>query len=84
MKAEADAKSMNAMLNALGAVVRAIVATLPPEQQRVFLVRLLDAADSAEAVEDDLLNAMIQDLVTVGQTEQRPPGRDAAGPAPTR
>lgn len=72
MKIEADAKTMTALHEALGAVVRATVATLPPAQQKVFLTRLSDSADSAELAQDDLLILLLNDLVEIGISERRP------------
>lgn len=71
MKIEANAVTVTALFQALGAVVRALVATLPPDRQKVFLVRLMDAGDSAEAAKDDTLLALINLLGEIGQTEQR-------------
>jgi hypothetical protein len=78
MNIEPNQRTMAALFQALGAVVRSVVATLPPAQQRVFLVRLMDAADSAEAAKDDTLLALLNALTEIGQSEQRP-GSDGAG-----
>ena len=72
MKIEADAKTITALHSALGAVVRSLVATLPPAQQKVFLTRLSDASDSAEQAGDDLLLLLLNDIVEIGISEQRP------------
>lgn len=77
MKFEVDARSLNTMHAAMGAIVKSLVATLPPAQQKVFLLKLHDCAESAEATNDDLLMELLLGLVEVGQSEQRPPRSDA-------
>ena len=72
MKMEADAESMNTMVDAMGAIVRSLVATLPPPQQKVFLLRMVDAVESAEKKNDDKLMQLLQTLIQIGQSEQRP------------
>jgi DNA-directed RNA polymerase specialized sigma24 family protein len=72
MKLEPDASSMNTLVDAMGAIVRSLVATLPPPQQKVFLLRMIDAVESAEAKNDDKLMALLETLIQAGQGEQRP------------
>lgn len=71
-KVGVDAETINTLVDAMGAIVRAIVATLPAPQQKVFLLRLLDVNESAEATGDAKLQMLIQTLVAAGQGEQRP------------
>lgn len=67
-----DAATINTLVDAIGAVVRAQVAVLSPTQQKVFLTRLMDAADSAEKQDNKKLESLILSLAAAGQTEQRP------------
>lgn len=78
MKIAANERTMTAMFQALGAVVRSLVATLPPPQQKVFLLRLVDASETAQVEQDDTLMALINSLLEIGQSEQRPPGSGAS------
>lgn len=75
MNIEPDAKTLNAIVDAMGAIVKSLVATLPPPQQQVFLTKLMDCAESAERKEDDLLNSLLLTLVEAGALERRPPTR---------
>lgn len=72
MKKEMNATTLNAMVDAMGAIVRALVATLPPAQQKVFLLRMVDASESADASNDLMLMELINDLIEIGRSEQRP------------
>ncbi|MBP8225092.1 MAG: hypothetical protein KAX59_02980 [Acidovorax sp.] len=72
MKNEVNATTLNAMVDAMGSIVRALVATLPPAQQKVFLLRMVDASESALAKNDLLLMELINDLLEIGRSEQRP------------
>ena len=75
MKIEPSAQTLNAMVDAMGAIVKSLVATLPPAQQKVFLTKMLDCVESAEHKEDDVLNSLLQTLLEAGVQEQRPPSR---------
>ena len=72
MKIEADAKTMTSFVAAMGAVVQAMIATLPPAQQKVFLLKLMENAESAESKNDMLLMQLINALMQAGQMHQRP------------
>lgn len=72
MHIEPNERTMTALFQALGAVVRCVVATLPPPQQKVFLLRLVDASESAEADKDDTLMTLLNLLLEIGHSEQRP------------
>lgn len=73
MKIEPSAQTLNAMVDAMGAIVKSLVATLPPAQQKVFLTKMLDCVESAEHKEDDVLNSLLQTLLEAGVQERRPP-----------
>ncbi len=73
MNIDPDAKTLNAMVDAMGALVKSLVATLPPTQQQVFLTKLMDCVESAERKGDDLLNSLLQTLLEAGASERRPP-----------
>ena len=75
MNLEPDAKTLNAMVDAMGAIVKSLVATLPPAQQQVFLTKLMDCVETAERAQDDALNSLLQTLLEAGATERRPPHR---------
>lgn len=72
MKLEVNASTLNTLVDAMGAIVRAIVATLPPAQQKVFLLRMVDASESADVAKDLVLMELLNDLIEIGQSEQRP------------
>lgn len=72
MTIEPNAQTLNAMVDAMGAIVKSLVATMPPAQQAVFLTKMMDCVEVAERAEDDLLNSLLQTLVQAGVTEQRP------------
>lgn len=78
MKIEPNTQTMNALVDAMGAIVKSLVATLPPAQQEVFLLKMVDCVESAERKEDDLLNSLLQTLVEAGVTEKRPKPRSGA------
>lgn len=78
MNIEPNAKTLNTMVDAMGTIVKSLVATLPPAQQEVFLLKMMDCVESAERKEDDLLNSLLQTLVEAGVTEQRPKPRSGA------
>ncbi len=75
MNLEPNAKTMNTLVDAMGAIVKSLVATMPPAQQEVFLLKMMDCAESAERTEDDALNALLQTLMAAGATEKRPKPR---------
>lgn len=72
MNIEPNAETLNTIVDAMGAIVKSLVATLPPAQQKVFLVKMLDCVESAEQTGDDKLNQLLQTLINAGITEQRP------------
>lgn len=72
MKIEPNAETLNTIVDAMGAIVKSLVATLPPAQQKVFLVKMVDCVESAERAGDDKLNRLLQTLIEAGVTEQRP------------
>lgn len=78
MKNEPNTQTINALVDAMGAIVKSLVATLPPAQQEVFLLKMVDCVESAERKEDDLLNSLLQTLVEAGATEKRPKPRSGA------
>jgi hypothetical protein len=78
MKIEPNAQTINALVDAMGAIVKSLVATLPPAQQEVFLLKMMECVESAEHKEDDLLNSLLQTLVEAGVTEKRPKPRPGA------
>lgn len=78
MNIEPNAKTLNTMVDAMGAIVKSLVATLPPAQQEVFLLKMVDCVESAERKGDDLLNSLLQTLVEAGTTEKRPKPRSGA------
>ena len=78
MKIEPNAQTINALVDAMGAIVKSLVATLPPAQQEVFLLKMVDCMESAERKEDALLNSLLQTLVEAGVTEKRPKPQSGA------
>ena len=48
MKIEPNAQTINALVDAMGAIVKSLVATLPPAQQEVFLLKMMECVESAD------------------------------------
>ena len=59
---KADAATMNALINALGALVIVTVRQLPPEKQKAFADDLARLAKNAERKGDTITETLLIDL----------------------
>lgn len=59
---KADAKTMNALINAMGVLVIATVRRLPPHEQKAFADDLARMAANAERNGDEALETLLIDL----------------------